>query len=191
MKKLVLVLAFALAATGFAAAEDPPARRLVFSGENELGELWANIGLTIQRLEEDYIPMVVMIVNRDREAVVIDRDAVRLVGPDGLRYPMPTLKELRKNYDRFSLDGRAVSGAGIPWEVWQRNRRLLESNFFPNTLTDRRAIVVDEVTLPPGYALIDLVYFAKPKGLVRGTSFVLEVHGLGWRAPVRLGIEFD
>ena len=96
MKKLVLVLAFALAATGSAVAEDSQARRLVFSGENELGELWANIGLTIQRLEEDYIPMVVMIVNRDRAAVVIDRDAVRLVGPDGLRYPMPTLKELWK-----------------------------------------------------------------------------------------------
>ena len=191
MKTLVLVLTLALIAGGSASAEDSSAPQLVFSGENELGEVWANIGLTIQRLGEDYIPMVVMIVNRDREAVVIDRDAVRLIGPDGLRYPMPTLKELRKNYDRIGLDGRAVSGAGIPWEVWQRNRRLLESNFFPNTLTDRRAIVVDEVTLPPGYALIDLLYFARPKGLARGTSFVLEVDGLGWRAPVRLGIEFD
>ena len=50
---------------------------------------------------------------------------------------------------------------------------------------------MDEVTLPPGYALIDLVYFAKPKGLARGASFVLEVHGLGWPAPVRLGIALD
>lgn len=191
MKTLVLVLTLALIAGGSASAEDSPAPRLVFSGGNELGEVWANIGLTIQRLDEDYLPMVVMIVNRDRDPVLIDRDAVRLVGPDGLRYPMPTLKELRKNYNRFGLDGRAVSGAGIPWEVWQRNRRLLESNFFPNTLTDRRAIVVDEVTLPPGYALIDLVYFARPRGLARGTSFVLEVHGLGWEAPVRLGIEVD
>jgi hypothetical protein len=186
-----VVLFLLLASAVPAAAEDSPAPRLVFSGANEVGEVWANIGLTVQRLEEDYVPMVVMIVNRDREAVVIDRDAVRLVGPDGLRYPMPTLKELRRNYDRFSLDGRAVSGAGIPWEVWQRNRKLLESNFFPNTLTDRRAIVVDEVTLPPGYALIDLVYFAKPKGLARGASLVLEVHGLGWPAPVRLGIALD
>jgi hypothetical protein len=187
----MLVLTLALVAGGLAAAEDPPAPRLVFSGENELGELWANIGLTIQRLDEDYIPMVVMIVNRDRDAVVIDRDAIRLVGPDGLRYPMPALKELRRNYDRISLDARAVSGAGIPWEVWQRNRRLLESNFFPNTLTDRRAIVVDEVTLAPGYALIDLLYFAKPAGLTRGASFLLEVQGLGWRAPIRLGIALD
>ncbi|MEX1310322.1 MAG: hypothetical protein AB1Z65_07885, partial [Candidatus Sulfomarinibacteraceae bacterium] len=126
MKTLVIVLTLALIAGGPASAENPPAPRLVFSGENELGEVWANIGLTMQRLDEDYVPMVVMIVNRDRDAVVIDRDAVRLIGPDGLRYPMPTLKELRKNYDRFGLDGRAVSGAGIPWEVWQRNRRLLE-----------------------------------------------------------------
>jgi len=186
--KVAFVLFFALASAVPAAAEDPSAQRLVFSGENELGELWANIGLTIQRLDEDYIPMVVMIVNHDRAPVLIDRDALRLIGPDGERYPMPTLKELRKNYRKIGLDGRAVSGAGIPYEVWQQNRRLLESNFFPNTLTDRRAIVVDEVTLPSGYALIDLVYFARPRGLETGDSFILEARGLGWNGPVRVGI---
>jgi len=169
-------------------AQEEAQRTLVFRGESIRGEVWANIGLTVQRLEEDYIPMVVMIVNHDREPVLIDRDALRLIGPDGERYPMPTLKELRKNYRKIGLDGRAVSGAGIPYEVWQQNRRLLESNFFPNTLTDRRAIVVDEITLPSGYALIDLVYFARPKGLEKGASFILEVQGLGWSGPVRVGI---
>ena len=186
---LVLLLTLVLAIpAGWLMAQDEPQRRLVFSGANERGELWANIGLTIQRLDEDYIPMVVMIVNHDSESVLIDRDAIRLVGPDGLRYPMPTLKELRKNYRKTGLDGRAMSGAGIPYEVWQQNRMLLESNFFPNTLTDRRAIVVDEITLPSGYALIDLVYFARPKGLEGGSSFMLEVYGEGWESPVRLGI---
>ena len=188
-QRLVFVLTLVLAIpTIWLMAQDEPQRRLVFSGANEQGELWANIGLTVQRLDEDYIPMAVMIVNHDSEPVLVDRDSIRLVGPDGLRYPMPTLKELRKNYRKTGLDGRAVSGAGIPYEVWQQNRRLLESNFFPNTLTDRRAIVIDEVTLPTGYALIDLVYFARPKGLGRGSSFMLEVVGEGWDAPVRLGI---
>lgn len=172
-------------------AQEEAQSRIVFSGQNERGELWANIGLTIQRLDEDYIPMVVMIVNHEPEPVLIDRDAIRLVGPDGKRYPMPTLKELRKNYNRIGLDARSVSGAGIPYEVWQRDRRLLDSNFFPNTLTDRRATVIDEITLPTGYALIDVVYFARPKSLVRGTSFLLEVHGLGWDGPVRLGITLN
>lgn len=186
-----LSLVACLALTAGLPAQKETQRRIVFSGENERGELWANIGLTIQRLEEDYIPMVVMIVNHDREPVLIDRDAIRLVGPDGKRYPMPTLKELRSNYNRISLDARSVSGAGIPYEVWQRDRRLLESNFFPNTMTDRRATVIDEITLPTGYALIDILYFARPKSLVRGSSFLLEVHGLGWDEPVRLGITLN
>jgi hypothetical protein len=135
--------------------------------------------------------MVVMVANRSREAVIIDRDAIRLVGADGARYPMPTLKELRKGYKRSGLDGRAVSGAGIPYEVWQQDRRLLESNFFPNLMTDRRAIVIDEVTLPTGYAMIDLIYFAKPRGLGPGEPFLIEVHPIGWDAPVRLGIMLE
>jgi hypothetical protein len=101
---------------------------------------------------------------------------------------MPSLKELRRNYRRIGLDARAVSAAGIPYQVWQRDRRLLESNFFPNALTDRRAIVIDEVSLPSGSALIDLLYFARPPGLGSGSAFVLEVQAVGWAAPVRLGI---
>lgn len=191
VKILVPILALALVAGGVAAAEDPPAPRLIFKGENVHGEVWANVGLTIQRLDEDYVPLVVMIANHDREPVLIDRDALRLIGPNGQRYPMPTLKELRKNYRKTGIDARAVSGAGIPYEVWRQNRRLLESNFFPNTLTDRRALVVDEVTLPTGYALIDLVYFARPKGLERGASFILEVQALEWSGPVRVGISLN
>jgi hypothetical protein len=187
---LAALLAFAVVCPP-GLAEEPRPFRIVFNGANDEGEVWANVGLTVQRLDQDYLPMVVMVVNRARETAMIDRDSIRLVGPDGARYPMPALKELRKGYRKITLDARAVSGAGIPYEVWQRDRRLLESNFFPNTLTDRRAIVIDEVNLPPSYAMIDLLYFATPKGLAVGVPFILEVRAVGWEAPVRLGIVLD
>jgi hypothetical protein len=186
---LPLIAALVLAVQTGAAGDRPG--RLVFTTANDSGEVWANIGLTRQRLDEDYIPMVVLVANRSREPVIVDRDAIRLIGADGKRYPMPTLNELRKGYGKTGLDGRAVSGAGIPYEVWQQNRRLIESNFFPNLSTDRRAIVVDEVTLPSGTAMIDLLYFAKPPGLAPGRPAILEVQPIGWDAPIRLGINFD
>lgn len=186
-----LVAAGLLAQPNPAGSAERSSPRIVFNGGNAMGEVWANLGLTIQRLDERYIPMVVMVVNRSRDTVVVDRDSLRLVGPDGRRYPMPTLKELRRGYRKSSLDARAVSAAGIPYDVWRRDRRLLESNFFPNTLTDRRAIVIDEVSLPPGYAMIDLVYFARPAGFGIGTPFLLEVAADGWEAPVRLGIVLE
>jgi len=191
VKRFSISVMLALALVGLAAAtnaEEPTRPRLVFHGDNDFGEVWANVGLTAQRLDEAYIPMVVMVVNRSRETVVIDRDSLRLIGAGGVRYPMPTLKELRNGYRKVVLDARAVSGAGIPWEVWSRERRLVDSNFFPNITSDRRAIVIDEVSLPPAYALIDLVYFAKPAGLGIDEPFILEVHAIGWDAPLRLGI---
>lgn len=166
-------------------------RRVVFSGRAEAGEVWANVMLTALRLDEPYLPMVVGIVNHSKESAIVDRDAIRLVGPDGLRYPMPTLRELRKGYGPITLDARAVSGAGIPYEVWRAEGRLVESNFFPNLTSSRRAIVIDEVTLPPGFAMIDLVYFAKPPGLEPGQPCVVEVAADGWPSPLRIGVVLD
>ena len=108
MKILVFVVTLALIVGGPAAAQDSPAPRLVFSGANEVGEVWANIGLTVQRLQEDYIPMVVMIVNRDRDAVVIDRDAVRLIGPDGDQLgikPVPEALRMARGLDLDLVEG--------------------------------------------------------------------------------------
>ena len=180
---LVLVLA---ALSGPGAEEEP--RRLVFSGRSDEGEVWANVGLTMLRLDEDYLPMVVAVVNRAAQPVVVDRDAIRLVGPDGLRYPMPTIRELRRNYGKLGLDTRAASAAGIPWELWVRDRKLVESNFFPDLMRSRRGIAIDEVSLGTGLAMVDRVYFARPPGLGIGTPFLLEVAPVGWQAPIRVGI---
>ncbi len=183
---LVVMLLGAVSLT--LSAQDEAPRELVFDGENVLGEVWANVGLTRQRFDEDYLPMVVMVANHSDEPVVFDRDSFRLIGSDGNRYPMPSLKELRKGYKRLGLDARAVTGTGIPWEVWARERRLVESNFFPNLSSNRRALVIDEITLMSGYALIDVLYFAKPRGFAPGQPIILEVQAIGWQTPIHLGM---
>ena len=76
---LVAVLGLVVAAVSLTAQERPETR-LVFTGRNNQGEAWANVTLTTQRLGEIYVPLVVMIVNRDRESITIDRDAIRLDG---------------------------------------------------------------------------------------------------------------
>lgn len=187
MIRRLLPLVLVLAALSGPGAEEEP-RRLVFTGRSDEGEVWANVALATLRLEEDYLPMVVAVVNRAAEPVVVDRDAIRLVGPDGLRYPMPTVRELRRNYGKLGLDTRAASAAGIPWELWARDRRLVESNFFPDLMRSRRGIAIDEVSLGTGFAMVDRVYFARPPGLGAGTPFLLEVAPDGWQAPIRVGI---
>jgi hypothetical protein len=181
-------LATVIAVGGALPAQQPQTGRIVFNGGTDVGEVWANVALTASRLDEDYLPMIVAVVNHHPVSVRLDRDSFRLIGPDGVRYPMPTLKELRRRYSRQPLDLRAASAAGIPWEVWLRNRRLVDADFFPELSTGRRAIVIDEVTLAENHAMVDLLYFAKPPGLGVGTPFILEVQPLGWPTPLRLGI---
>jgi len=189
LKASVVIGILISVSTAMVTAQDKAApKRLVFEGKNTTGEVWANVGLTRQRFAEDYLPMVVMVTNYSNEPVVFDRDSFRLIGNDGNRYPMPSLKELRKGYKRLGLDARAVSGTGIPWEVWARERRLAESNFFPNLSRNRRALVIDEVTLMSGYALIDVLYFAKPSGFAPGQPIILEVQAVGWETPIHLGM---
>jgi hypothetical protein len=171
-----------------AAAEGP---QMLFSEKSVLGQIWANLTLTHLRSAEPYVPMVVGIRNLAKSKIVIDRSSMRLIGPDGVRYPMAGLKEVRGDYQYFGLDHRFVSGAGIPWEVWYRQRNLRESNFFPDIRASRRATVINEVVLRRGDGLIDLVYFRRPPTLEIGRPFVLEVDAKGWEVPFRLRLVLE
>lgn len=188
---MIFVLIAVVGGTAAATEKKSSQSRLVFTGSTDFGEVWVNVGMTVNRLEQDYLPMVVMVANRADRPVVLDRDSFRLIGADGRRYPMPTVKELRQGYDKLGLDARTASGAGIPWEVWARERRLADSNFFPNMTSRGRALVVEEVTLANGSAMIDALYFAKPRGFTPNQPFILEVQALGWEVPIRLGMKLN
>ena len=178
------ILVLGLAVGVFAAKE--PDSRILFIAENDHGKVWANLSLTRQRDAEPYIPMVVGVLNKGHESVRITRDSIWLNDLDNLVYSMPTVRELRKHYDRSGLDQRMVSTAGIPWEGWQRSGRLAPSNFFPDLRMTRGNTVKDRVTLRGNFAMIDLLYFERPRALVLNKPFILEVHPEGWEVPVRL-----
>jgi hypothetical protein len=181
--RIIAPLLLALLLAGPAGAEEP---RILFSEKSALGQLWANLSVTHLRSAESYLPMVIGIQNLSSSKLVIDRDSVRLIGPDGRRYPMAELKEVRSEYPYFGLDHRIVSGAGIPYDVWRRQRNLRESNFFPDIRSRGRATVIDRVTLRRGDGMVDLVYFIRPPGLAPGLPFALEVDFDEFRAPLRL-----
>jgi hypothetical protein len=170
-------------ATGLAVASDG---QIVFSERSETGQLWANLSLTYQRVGEPYLPMVIGVQNLSGETLELNRGSFRLIGPDGRRSPMADLKTLRKSYDKSTIDRRIMTTSGIPADVWSRQRRLRESNFFPDVGQSRRTTVIDRVTLRRGDATVDLIYFEAPTGLALGTPFVLEVMPEGWEAPLRL-----
>ena len=169
------------------AGEDEEAHRVLFIAESDFGKVWTNLTLTRQRTGEPYLPIVVAVENLADKPITLDRDSFWLSDLDDIVYLMPTVKEMRKNYDKSVMDARMVSYAGIPWENWRWNRRLEAADFFPDLRATRGGSTVrDRVTLRQRHAMVDLLYFERPRNLSNGRPFFLTVNAEGWEAPVRL-----
>ena len=168
--------------------EEQEAQRVLFIAENEVGKVWVNLTLTLQRTAEPYLPMVVAVENMSRSSIEIDRESFWLSDLDDIFYFMPTVKEVRKNYDKIVMDYRMVSYAGIPWENWRWTSRLESANFFPDLRSTRGNTVRDHVTLRHRHAMVNLLYFERPRNLQRGRPFFLTVHPKGWEIPIRIRI---
>lgn len=168
------------------AQEEPEPQRVLFIAENDAGTVWANITLTLQRTQEPYLPMVVAVENLSREIITLDRESFWLSDLDDIVYFMPSVKEVRKNYDKIVMDYRMVSYAGIPWENWRWTNRLEITNFFPDLRSTTRNTVQDRVTLRHRHGMVNLLYFERPRTLQAGKPFFLTVMANGWEVPIRI-----
>ena len=168
--------------------ENQEPQRVLFIAENDAGKVWANVTLTLQRTNEAYLPMVVAVENMSKKSIAIKRESFWLSDLDDILYVMPSVKEVRKYYDKIVMDYRMVSYAGIPWENWRWTRRLESANFFPDLRSTRGNTVRDYVTLRQRYAMVNLLYFERPRNLQRGRPFFLIVQPKGWEVPIRIRI---
>jgi hypothetical protein len=183
---MALAVAGALAVT-VALAEEREPQRFLFIAENENGKVWANLSLTVQRTGEPYLPMVVAVENLHKKSITLTRDSFWLSDLENIVYVMPSVKEVRRNYDKLVMDYRAVSYAGIPWENWRWMRKLEPANFFPDLRATRgRSTVQDRVTLRQRHAMVNLLYFEKPRNVELGRPFFLTVQPEGWEIPIRM-----
>lgn len=184
---IVPLLVVSFGAGLLAGQENAP--QILFIAENDFGKVWVNTSLTRQRTDQPYLPMVVAVQNMSASPVTLDRSSLFLADLDGIVYPMPTVQQYRQYYDKALLDDRMVSYGGIPWEGWRWNRRLEPSNFFPNMQARRGNTTVDKVSLRQRHAMVDLLYFERPRKLSSNRPFFLVVEPKkGWEIPIRLRI---
>jgi len=187
IRSIATICILCLAAGGVCAQGTEPVQ-ILFIAENEVGKVWVNIALTLQRTGEPYLPMVVAVQNLGQKNADLDRTSIWLADLDGVIYVMPTVKEFRKNYKRSNIDYRMVSYGGIPWEGWRWNRRLEPANFFPDLRATQGNTTRDRITLRQRHAIVNLLYFERPRNLQPDKPFFLVVYAEGWEAPIRLRI---
>ena len=183
------ILCAVAVAVGSVLAQESGPPQILFIAENDFGKVWVNTSLTLQRTNEPYLPMVVAVENLGQKSITLDRSSFWLTDLDGIVYVMPSVKEQRKNYAKTVIDYRMVSYAGIPWEGWRWNRRLEPANFFPNLRASSGNTTRDRMTLRQRHAIVDLLYFERPRNLSLNRPFFLDVHPKkGWEIPIRLRI---
>jgi hypothetical protein len=175
-----------LAVGAVLAQEETEPQQVLFIAGNNSGKVWANITLTLQRTTEPYLPIVVAVENLGKKTITLDRESFWLSDLDEIIYFMPAVKEVRKSYDKTVMDYRMVSYAGIPWENWRWGGRLEPANFFPDLGATRGNTVRDRLTLRHRHAMVNLLYFERPRNLENGRPFFLAVHAKGWEVPIRI-----
>lgn len=124
------------------------------------------------RLERDYIPLEIGIVNKSLPGLTVTPESLTLVGPDGQRYPAVGARELRGEYGSTDVDRNL--GEMLPF-LLQRfsSYDRVPSNFTPGF---DNSIALDDVPLPRFSYIYDWIYFPRPDvDELRGQPLELEL----------------
>jgi hypothetical protein len=174
----------ALLVTAPALAEDTT----VFYGENELAEAWVSVDLARHRTEEPYAPFLVVVRCRGGEPAELDRSSFRMLAADGTADELPSIEEVRESYKKISFDMSMVRFFGIPIGTRLDMSRVIPSNFFP-PVGAGTGVRIDDIAIPNGYWIVDLLYFPWPDGLQDDRPAVLEIDAEEWETPLRVKLE--
>lgn len=121
--------------------------------------------------DEPFVPIIVQVANKSKVTFQITRESFVLEDSLGRSTPMAEGPEVTAKYGRLDLDrrlllqNRAFTANGIGVFTY------IESNFFPST--SRRALLIQQVTLPPTTYMEDLLYFPIPETGLNGVPLRL------------------
>ncbi len=180
----LLVLAASLGAP--AAADDAGE---VFTRSTSHADVWVSTWLAEHRSGAAYTPLLVVVRNRDSDSAMLDREAFHLVEHGGIHHPLASLGEIRGNYQKATFDRSMGRFYGIPIGTTLDMDDLVPSNFFP-VLSLAGEIRDDEVLLPTGRWMVDLLYFRTPTTVLEKPA-ALEVRAEAWEEPVRVAVSLE
>jgi hypothetical protein len=121
--------------------------------------------------KEAYVPLFVQVANKTKQTLSITRESFVLEDSLGRQYPLAPAQELAEKYPRLDIDrrlfnqNRSVTATGVGVFTY------IGSNFFPSA--SRRALLIQQVTLPPVAFMEDVLYFPIPETGLNGVPLRL------------------
>jgi len=137
--------------------------------------------------KEAYFPLFVQVVNKTKGTFEITREAFTLEDPLGRQYAIAPAREVAENYPRLDLDRRlfiqnrqfTLNGVGLYTYV--------QSTMYPSS--SGRALLIDQVSLPPQSYMEDVIYFPIPESGLNGVPLRLLFKVKGVEEPIEVVFE--
>jgi len=155
----------------------PKLATFIFKEESKPYLMTVGVNATRFHDKDPFIPLAVLLVNKTKTPMNLDRESFTLVDPiSGKRYGMASLDEARRQgkqeYDRKLMDQEHLLSKVDPFTRG-------DSNFFPIT-----SVVIDRVELHQFMYMLDTLYFPHPEGELLGKTFELHVNSKGLEQPL-------
>lgn len=136
---------------------------------------------------EPYVPLFVQVANKSKATFTITPESFMLEDPLGRQYGVAPAPDVASRYGRLDVDRR----------LFQQNRSItttytslftpVGSDFFPSSA--RRALLVDQVSLPPRSFMEDVLYFPIPETGLNGVTLRLVFRDRTLSDPVMVVFE--
>jgi hypothetical protein len=136
---------------------------------------------------EPYFPLFVQVVNKSKVSFAVSRESFLLEDPLGRQYGVAPASEVATRYPRLDVDRR----------LFRENRAItangaalftpIGSDFYPSS--SRRALIIDQVSLPPKSLMEDVLYFPIPESGLNGVPLRLLFHAQGLAEPIMVVFE--
>ena len=136
---------------------------------------------------EPYFPLFVQVVNKSKAAFIVSRESFLLEDPLGRQYGVAPASEVASRYPRLDVDrrlfreNRAITSNGVSIYT------PIGSDFFPSS--SRRALIVDQIQLPPKSLMEDVLYFPIPESGLNGVPLRLLFRTQGLSEPIMVVFE--
>ncbi len=116
--------------------------------------------------KEPYVPLFIQVANKSKESFTVTRESFTLEDSLGRQYSMAPAADVEGTYRRLDVDrnlfrqNRSFTATGVGLYTY------ISSNFFPSSA--RRALLIDQVSLPPVTYMEDVFYFPIPETGLNG-----------------------
>ncbi len=158
-----------------------------YKEEGHLASLVVGVDAARFIRKESYFPLFVQVANKTKGTFEITRESFTLEDSLGKQYAMAPAREVSEHYPRVDLDRR----------LFAQNRQFtligvslythVQSDFYPSS--SGRALIIDQVSLPPQSYMEDVIYFPIPESGLNGVPLRLLFKVKSLEEPIEVVFE--